>query len=98
MDSQYKFGVKTKQRPPKNQILTMKMQYKLTNGAPDPTIRSIENDANNGIHALHFAALRNLSRLNKFTCRVDALDRKPESQFINRFAMSVTTSNEDDVV
>ena len=42
MDSQYKFGVKTKQRPPKNQILSMKMQSKLTNGAPDPTIPSLK--------------------------------------------------------
>lgn len=42
MDSQYKFGVKTKQRPPKNQILSMKMQSKLTNGTPVPTIRSLK--------------------------------------------------------
>ena len=42
MDSQYKFGVKTKQRPPKNQILSKKMQSKLTNGPPDPNIRSLK--------------------------------------------------------
>ena len=42
MDSQYKFGVKTKQRHPKSRILTMKMQSKLTNKAPDPTISHLK--------------------------------------------------------
>ena len=42
MNSQYKFGVKTKQQHPKNRILTMKMQSKLTNRAPDPTISHLK--------------------------------------------------------
>ena len=44
-----------------------------------------------------FVAHCHICLINKFARRVDALDCKPESQFISRFAMSVMTSNEYEV-